>query len=209
MYYHIEGILSYKDANLCVIDCAGVGYKLNISYTTYSRLPETGKTVKLFAHLVVKEDALDLLGFSDLAEKNAFLMLLTISGVGVKVATSVLSVMSPERFAFAVASGDYKEIAAAHGVSTKTAQKIIIELKDKIDKENIASSKSGGLDSSQYISDMSMPAAGNVRGDAIVALMALGYSRNEASDALKNVDLSKSLEEIIKLGLRNLARPMN
>jgi len=203
MYYHIEGTLSYKDASLCVIDCGGVGYKLNISYTTYSRLPELGKTAKLFTHLVVKDDALDLIGFSDLSEKSMFLMLLTISGVGVKVANSVLSALSPERFAFAVASGDYKEIATANGVSTKTAQKIILELKDKIDKDNISSAKSDRANN-QFID--SMPVAGNVRGDAIVALMALGYSRNEASDALKNVDLSKSLEEIIKLGLRNLAK---
>ncbi|MCL1859510.1 MAG: Holliday junction branch migration protein RuvA [Oscillospiraceae bacterium] len=203
MYYHIEGILSYKDANLCVIDCGGVGYKLNISYTTYSRLPELGKPVKLFTHLVVKEDALDLIGFSDLSEKSMFLMLLTISGVGVKVANSVLSALSPERFAFAVASGDYKEIATANGVSTKTAQKIILELKDKIDKENMSSSKSDRNDN-QFTD--SMPVAGNVRGDAIVALMATGYSRNEANDALKNIDLSKPLEEIIKLAFRNLIR---
>jgi len=202
MYYHIEGILSYKDANLAVVDCAGVGYKLNISYTTYSRLPETGKKVKLFTHLVVKDDALDLLGFCDLSEKNAFLMLTSISGIGVKVATSVLSVLSPERFAFAVVSGDYKEISMAHGVSVKTAQKIILELKDKIDKENIASEKSAGVDS-QYMSDP-MPAGGNVRGDALIALMALGYTRGEANDAMKNVDLSKPLEEVIKLGLKNL-----
>ena len=203
MYYHIEGILSYKDANLCVIDCGGVGYKLNISYTTYSKLPELGKPVKLFTHLVVKEDALDLIGFSDLSEKSMFLMLLTISGVGVKVANSVLSALSPERFAFAVASGDYKEIATANGVSTKTAQKIILELKDKIDKENMSSSKSDRNDN-QFTD--SMPVAGNVRGDAIVALMATGYSRNEANDALKNIDLSKPLEEIIKLAFRNLIR---
>ena len=203
MYYHIEGILSYKDANLAVVDCGGVGYKLNISYTTYSRLPELGKQVKLFTHLVVKDDALDLLGFGDLSEKNAFLMLLSISGVGVKVATAVLSVLTPERFAYAVVSGDYKEIAMAHGVSAKTAQKIILELKDKIDKENMESSKSSKADV-QFADNL--PAVGNVRGDAVNALIALGYSRNEANDALKNVDLTKSLEEIIKLGLRNLAK---
>jgi len=204
MYYHIEGILAYKDANLAVIDCNGVGYKLNISYSTYSRLPETGKKTKLFAHLVVKEDALDLLGFYDLSEKNAFLMLTSISGIGVKVASSVLSVMTPERFAFAVASGDYKEISAAHGVSAKTAQKIILELKDKIDKDNAPSGRQGaaGLD----YADSAAPAGGNIRGDAIIALMAVGYSRTEASDALKNMDFSKSLEEIIKLALRNLAK---
>ena len=204
MYYHIEGILSFKDSNLAVVDCGGVGYKLNISYTTYSRLPETGKKVKLFTHLVVKDDALDLLGFGDLSEKNAFLMLISVSGVGVKVATSVLSVLTPERFAFAVASGDYKEIAMAHGVSSKTAQKIILELKDKINKEAVESSKSGGA-SGQYISDIA-PAVGNIRGDAINALIVLGYSRNEANDALKNIDLSKPLEEIIKLALKNLLK---
>jgi len=204
MYYHIDGILAQKDANLAVVDCGGVGYKLNISYTTFSRLPETGKQVKLFTHLVVKDDALDLIGFGDLSEKSMFLMLLTISGVGVKVATSVLSALSPERFAFAVASGDYKEIAAAQGVSTKTAQKIILELKDKIDKDNIASAKSGAAD--KYLADASMPVAGNIRGDAIVALMALGYSRNEANDALKNADMTASLEDIIKYGLRNLVK---
>ena len=205
MYYHISGVLSYKDANLAVVDCAGVGYKLNISYTTYSRLPETGKQVKLFTHLVVKEDALELLGFSDLSEKNAFLMLISISGIGIKVATSVLSVLTPERFAFAVASGDYKEISLAHGVSAKTAQKIILELKDKIDKENIESAKSGGIDN--RLIDNSMPAAGNVRGDALLALMAVGYSRIEANDALKNVDLTKPLEEILKLAFKNMAKP--
>ena len=204
MYYYIEGTLAYKDANLAVIDCGGVGYKLIISYTTYSRIPEPGNKVKLYTHLVVKEDAFDLLGFSDLSEKNALLMLMTVSGIGIKTATAVLSAMTPERFAFAVASGDYKELASARGVSAKTAQKIIIELKDKIDKESIASAKSGGLE--KFMPDSSMPLAGNVRGDAIVALMALGYSRSEAGAALKGVDLTKSLEDIIKLGLKNLMR---
>ena len=205
MYYHIEGILAYKEANLAVIDCGGVGYKLNISFTTYSRLPETGKKVKLFTHLVVKEDALDLLGFYDLSEKNAFIMLTSISGIGIKVATSVLSTLTPERFAFAVASGDYKELAMAHGVSTKTAQKIILELKDKISKDDIESSKSGGKDI-QYASENSIAGAANPRGDAITTLIVLGYSRSEANDAVKNIDMSKPLEEIIKLALRNLAR---
>jgi len=202
MYYHIEGILAYKDAVLCVIDCAGVGYKLNISTTTFLRLPEIGRKVKLFTHLVVKEDALDLLGFCDLSEKSAFVMLTSVSGIGAKTAMSVLSVLTPERFAFAVASGDYKEISMAHGVSAKTAQKIILELKDKISKELGESTKSGAGVS---LADVA-PAVGNIRGDAINALIVLGYSRNEANDALKNVDLSKPLEEIIKLSLRNLMK---
>ena len=199
MYYHIEGIISYKDSNLAVIDCGGVGYKLNISYTTFTRLPETGQKFKLFTHLVVKDDALDLLGFYDLAEKNAFVMLTSVSGIGPKSAMSVLSSLTPERFAFAVASGDYKELSLAQGVSAKTAQKIILELKDKINKESAALEKSGAA----YIPEAA-GVVGNPRGDAINALVVLGYSRVEANEALKNVDLSKPLEEIIKLGLRNL-----
>jgi len=202
MYYHIEGILAQKDANLAVIDCGGVGYKLNISYTTYTRLPETGQKTKLFTHLVVKEDALDLLGFYDLSEKNAFVMLTSVSGIGAKSAMSVLSTLTPERFAFAVASGDYKELSLAHGVSAKTAQKIILELKDKINKESAALEKSGGA---AYIAD-NIGAGGNSRSDAINALVVLGYSRLEANDALKNVDLSQPLEEIIKLALKNLIK---
>lgn len=206
MYYHIEGILTYKEANLAVIDCGGVGYKLNISYTTFSRLPETGTKVKLFTHLLVKEDALDLLGFYDLSEKSAFIMLTSISGIGIKVATSVLSTLTPERFAFAVASGDYKELSMAQGVSTKTAQKIILELKDKINKASADSPKSDASMQSQYAADGINPAVGNIRSVAINALMVLEYSRNEANEALKDIDLSKPLEEIIKLALRNLAK---
>jgi len=204
MYYHIDGVLSFKDANLCVIDCGGVGYKLNISHTTFSRLPEPGKKVKLFTHLVVKEDALDLLGFYDLSEKNAFIMLTSISGIGIKVATSVLSTLTPERFAFAVASGDYKELAMAQGVSTKTAQKIILELKDKINKEAAESVKSGGVDI-PYAADNSA-AAENPRSVAVNALIVMGYSRHEAIEAVKNIDLSKPLEDIIKSALKNFAK---
>ena len=204
MYYHIEGDLALKDANLAVIDCGGVGYKLNISHTTFSRLPEPGKKVKLFTHLVVKEDALDLLGFCDLSEKNAFIMLTSISGIGIKVATSVLSTLTPERFAFAVASGDYKELAMAQGVSTKTAQKIILELKDKINKEAAESVKSGGVDI-PYAADNSA-AAENPRSVAVNALIVMGYSRHEAIEAVKNIDLSKPLEDIIKSALKNFAK---
>ena len=203
MYYHIEGTLVHKEGSLAVIDCGGVGYKLNISYMTYTRLPETGKTFKLYTHLVVKEDALDLLGFYDLSEKNAFVMLTSVSGIGPKSAMSVLSSLTPEKFAFAVASGDYKELSLAHGVSAKTAQKIILELKDKINKEAAEIEKSGGTPA--FVPELA-GAAGNVRGDAVNALVVLGYSRLEASDALKNIDLSKPLEEIIRLALRNLVK---
>lgn len=205
MYYYIEGILAHKDMNLAVIDCGGVGYKLTISYTTFSRLPELGSKAKLFTHLVVREDALDLLGFYDLSEKSAFLMLTSVSGIGVKVAMNVLSALTPERFAFAVASGDYKELAIAQGVSTKTGQKIVLELKDKISKDNL--SKKSSDDGGGFMPQDSGGVLGiSSKNDALIALIALGYSRLEANNALKDIDLSQPLEEVIKIALRNLVK---
>jgi len=204
MYYYIEGNLTHKDMNIAVIDCGGVGYKLIISYTTYMRLPNLNTKAKLFTHLVVKEDALDLLGFYDLSEKSAFLMLTSVSGVGVKVAMNVLSALTPERFAFAVASGDYRELAIAQGVSTKTGQKIVLELKEKISKDNLIKKDSG---------DDAMPqdTGGAVLGvssknDALITLITLGYTRAEANGALKDIDFSQPLEDIVKIALRNLVK---
>ena len=204
MYYYIEGKLTHKDVNVAVIDCGGVGYKLIVSQTTYSRLPEINAQVKLFTHLVVKEDVLDLLGFYDLSEKSAFLMLTSVSGIGVKVAMSVLSSLTPERFAFAVASGDYKELSIAQGVSTKTGQKIVLELKDKISKDNLT--KGSDSDSGFAGGDSGGLLGINSKNDAIIALIAIGYSRVEANNALKDIDLSQPLEEIIKMALRNLVK---
>ena len=204
MYYYIEGKLAHKDMNIAVIDCGGVGYKLIVSQTTYSRLPEINAKVKLFTHLVVKEDVLDLLGFYDLSEKSAFLMLTSVSGIGVKVAMSVLSSLTPERFAFAVASGDYKELSIAQGVSTKTGQKIVLELKDKISKDNLT--KSSESDSGFAGGDSGGLLGINSKNDAIIALIAIGYSRVEANNALKDIDLSQPLEEIIKMAFRNLVK---
>ena len=204
MYYYIEGNLTHKDANIAVIDCGGVGYKLMISNTTFSRLPGLDTKVKLFTHLVVKEDALDLLGFYDLSEKSAFLMLTSVSGIGVKVAMNVLSALTPERFAFAVASGDYKELAIAQGVSTKTGQKIVLELKDKISKDNL--SKKSEADSGDFVQDTGNILGISSKNDAVIALIALGYSRAEANSALKDIDFSQSLEDVIKIALRNLLK---
>lgn len=201
MYYYIEGTLTHKEAAFAVIDCGGVGYNLIISFMTYSRLPDNGAKVRLYSHLIVKDDALELLGFFDLAEKKAFIMLTSVSGIGPKSAMNVLSVLTADRFAFAVASDDYKEIALAQGVSTKTAQRIILELKDKIKKEDISRSK--GM-SEHELAEISAPAGHSVRADAINTLLVLGYSRTEAQNALKNADLTKSIEEIIKAALKNL-----
>ena len=199
MYYHIDGILAHKDASSAVIDCGGVGYKLSVSLTTAGTLPALGERVKLFAHLVVREDVMELLGFGSIAEKNAFLMLITVSGIGPKVAMSVLSSLTAERFAYAVVSADHKAIATAHGVSTKTAQKIILELKDKIAKENPAAADFAP-------SGASSARVSGAESTALDALVVLGYSRAQAADALAGADMSQPLETVIKAALKKLLR---
>ena len=203
MYYHIEGQLVHTDATVAVIDCGGVGYKLTVSGTTISRIPKLGEKLKLFTHLVVREDIMDLIGFYSVEEKNAFLMLISVSGIGTKVALSVLSSLTPERFACAVAAGDYKELSIAHGVSTKTAQKIILELRDKIGKSDI-SALSGG--SPAKGARTAANAGSGVIPDAMNALLVLGYSRAEAGSALAETEPGLPLEEVIKTALKKLVR---
>lgn len=207
MYYYVEGKLAHKENNLAVIDCAGVGYKLVISHKTSQSLPEIGETARLYTHLVVREDLLELIGFIDLYEKSVFQMLLSVSGVGIKVAMSVLSALTAERFAFAVAKGDYGELSLAQGVSTKTAQKIIIELKDKIAKDMLGKkpSASSGKVSAADFGAAAMPAQRDTVSDVLEALIVLGYSKNEARNVIAGEDLEKPIEDIIKSALAKLA----
>lgn len=207
MYYYVEGKLAHKESNLAVIDCAGVGYKLIISLKTSESLPELGGTVRLYTHLVVREDLLELIGFIDLYEKSVFQMLLSVSGVGIKVAMAVLSALTAERFAFAVAKGDYAELSLAQGVSTKTAQKIIIELKDKIAKDMLGkkTAAAGGRLSASDIGAAPMPAHRDAVSDVLEALIVLGYSKNEARNVIASEDLDRPIEDIIKSALVKLS----
>lgn len=208
MYYYIEGKLAHKETNLAVIDCAGVGYKLVISHKTSQCLPEPGETVvRLYTHLVVREDLLELIGFIDLYEKSVFQMLLSVSGVGIKVAMAVLSALTAERFAFAVAKGDYAELSLAQGVSTKTAQKIIIELKDKIAKDMLGkkTSAAGSRVSASDFGASAMPAQRDTVSDVLEALIVLGYSKNEARNVIAGEDLDRPIEDIIKSALVKLS----
>ncbi len=205
MFYYLQGKLAYTEPNLAVVDVGGVGYKLTVSGTTYSALPRTSAepTVKLYTHMAVREDEVELFGFYSNEELSAFKLLITVSGVGPKAAMAILTLLTPERFALAVCSEDTKTLSKASGIGAKTAARIVLELKDKMSKEAPAIMQSGG--------DAGIaPAAGSAGklSEAIDALTVLGYSRQEAMSAIRGLDTDKlPLEEIIRLSLKKLMRP--
>ena len=207
MFYYLNGELALRDINMCVIDCGGVGYKLTISGTTYEAMPANRSvkdppTIKLFTYLAVREDGMELFGFATETELSTFKLLITVSGVGPKAAMSILSHLTPEKFALAVCTDDKKTISKANGIGPKTAARVILELKDKLMKE------AGGADA---LASVSSPLAGapalksGKLSEATDALMVLGYSRAEAMAAMKDMDIGKmELEEIIRLALKRL-----
>ena len=198
MFYHIEGIVSDIDINLAVIDCGGVGYAINTTTNTLSQIHVKEKA-KLYISECIKEDAFDLYGFATLSEKRCFEMLLTVSGIGPKAALSILTANTPENLAVAIMNGNDKAISAAQGVGKKIAQRVILELKDKVSKE-------AGTVASEMPAVLS-PADGDARSDAIAALMVLGYSAPEINAALRGADIGgMSAEQIIKLTLKKMVK---
>ncbi|MBR6411527.1 MAG: Holliday junction branch migration protein RuvA, partial [Clostridia bacterium] len=184
-----------------VVDVGGVGYKLSISENTYSGI-RVGEKVRLFTHLAVREDDIELFGFLTEAELNTFKLLITVSGIGPRVTLNILSLMTPEELATAVVTENVKAISKAQNVGTKTANRIVLELKDKLSAGQTGSSS--GFSSS--IVTGSSPAGGKGKlNEAVEALMVLGYNRSEALTLLKDIDLDKlTLEEIIKEAFRKL-----
>lgn len=197
MLYSVSGILEHVEPYHIVVECGGVGYSVKTSMNTIASLPAAGEKVKIYTYLSVREDALDLFGFWDLAELNTFKMLISVSGVGPKAAVSMLSGLTPERFALAVASGDVKALKVP-GVGPKIAQRIVLELKDKVAKEQIATGTMGtGIAEATAKS-------GNAS-EAVSALEVLGYSRTDATQVISKLDSDTSVEEMIKHGLKVLA----
>ena len=199
MFYYIKGELVHTDPTTAVVDCGGIGYKMTISKNTLSHLTRLGEKVCLYTYFYIREDALDLIGFYSEAELEAFKLLITVSGVGPKAALAILSVLTPEKFALAVAMGDSKAIAKAQGVGGKTAARVVLELKEKVAKTFPAESASA--ETAEPITEELV--FGNTD-EAISALMVLGYSRQEAQAALKGVDPLLSLEDMIKAALRKM-----
>ena len=198
MFYSLTGICAVTGVNYAVIDCSGVGFKCFTTLTTLKNV-SVGDKVTLFTHLNVREDALDLYGFYSNTELEHFRILLSVSGVGPKMALAVLSDLTTDKLAAAVATGDYKMLTKVSGVGTKTAQRIVLELKDKLvsslSDNNVMPDIAGG--SSVDVS---------VNEAAVEALQALGFSKSEASSAVARCGGGSRVEEILPKALKLLAR---
>ena len=195
MYYYIKGKLALRGENYIVIDAHGVGYMIYTSLNTIQNVGVQGSEVTVYTYLNVREDAHELYGFATLEEKTLFMQLLSVSGVGAKVALSVLSVLTPAAFAQAVIFDDIKSITKAPGVGPKVAKRIVLELKDKIKKADIEVG-----DKAEIINE----AGSDSRSEAVSALLVLGYSITDAQSAVAGVDASLTVEEIIKQALVRL-----
>ena len=201
MFYYLNGELAYRDASTLVVDCGGVGYKLTVSLITSELFAQKlGKTVKLFTHLAVREDGIEMFGFASSEEKECFNLLIGVSGVGPKAAINILSVMSPDKLTLAICTEDIKAIAKAQNVGAKTAARIVLELKDKISKDAMTVSPRSASDS------VAPSALGGAFSEAAEALAVLGYDKNSILTALKGVDPSLDSGSMIKAALKKLAR---
>ena len=206
MFYYISGKLALANPSMAVIDAGGIGYKLTISENTYNSLParhtQSSPEVKLYTYMAVREDDVELFGFHSEAELNSFKMLLGVSGIGPKAAISILSLLTPEKFAIAVCTEDRKTIAKANGIGPKTAARVILELKDKLLKETDLSATAV---ESVSVAAVQIPQSSTKMRDAQDALLVLGYSKADVQKVLSTID-TQSLEvsEIIKKALTKL-----
>ena len=201
MFYYLEGTVSVIGQNLAVIDAGGVGYACMTTLSTLSRL-EKGKKARLYTYCYIKEDAFDIYGFYDLSERRCFEQLISVSGVGPRAALSILSSCTPESLALAIISEDETALTIAPGIGKKLAQRIILELKDKVSKESVPI-KTGGYAAPG--GGAGQPAA--KINDAAAALAVLGYSQGEISAALRSIDTQAlSTEEIIREILKQSVR---
>ncbi|MBE6605998.1 MAG: Holliday junction branch migration protein RuvA [Ruminococcaceae bacterium] len=205
MIHYIKGELVATEPSAVIVDTDNIAFKLFVSDNTLAALSsKIGSQVKVYTYLAVREDAMDLYGFNSLEEKGAFNMLITVSGVGPKAALAILSVLTPDAFTLAVSSGDVKAISKASGVGPKIAARVVLELKDKLSRELTSVSST-----SDYIAPTPIRVSGDLGkySDALNALVVLGYTRNEAADALKGIDSKNmQLEDIITAALKNLMR---
>ena len=204
MFYYLNGELTVRDINFCVIDCGGVGYQLTISLTTSESLAaKMNQKVKLYTHLAVREDGVEMFGFGTVEEKTAFNLLTSVSGVGPKAAMSILSIMTPERLSLAIMNDETKAIAKAQNIGAKTVARIILELKDKVAKDMIYS---GGNSTLGDVASVAHTTVGGNLGEAAEALAALGYDKATITTVLKGIDSKLPSGEIIRLALKKLAR---
>lgn len=201
MYYYVSGTVAHVEPYLAVIDCGGVGYACRTTTYTLSQIKK-GDKAKLFTYLSVREDAMDLYGFASQEELKLFRQLISVSGIGPKAALGILSSSSPANLAMSIITGDEKALTAAQGVGKKIAQRVILELKDKLAKGQLATV--GGETFAGAITIIPE----NKASEASAALAVLGYSQSEIAVALKGIDLEAlSLEEVIKQALKKMVKP--
>lgn len=198
MIYSLTGEVLYVESGMAVIECGGVGFKCIVSASTLQKLPSVGQSTTIFTHLNVTQDAMTLYGFATKSELSCFRMLTGVSGIGSKTAIAVLSAMTPEQLAMNVASGDYKAITCAQGIGPKQAQRIVLELKDKV-------TSMGAPTATADISSVVPSPAGNAA-EAIRALMVLGCSSGEASQLVAKLDQTLPVEQLISQALRLMAK---
>ena len=201
MYAYIKGILAEVNTDSIVIENQGIGYQVYVSLQALEELPAIGIAVKVYTYLHVREDAMVLFGFPDREDLKMFQMLLTVSGVGPKGALGILSALSGDDLRFAILSGDSKAISKAPGIGAKTAQRVILELKDKVSLEDAFETKTA------HIAGGNVMVNGTVKNEAIQALVALGYSSSEAMKAVSQVEISQEhkVEDVLKLALKHMA----
>ena len=199
MFYSVRGKLIYMDAAAAVVECGGVGYNCQTTMNTLKTL-RLGDEVTLYTHLNVREDAMELFGFSTKTELDTFKTLIGVSGVGPKAGLAILSVLSPEQVAMAIATDDVKSITRAQGVGKKIAQRIVLELKDKLAK---SLATDDGM--SQVTGAAVNASTGNIP-KAIEALGVLGYAPSDVSPVLATLDSALPVEQLIAQTLRQMGR---
>ncbi len=198
MISSLRGKLIYNDPEFIVIECSGVGFKCFITRNLAFNLPQLGSEITVHTFLSVKEDALDLYAFSTVEELSAFKLITSVNGVGAKIGLALLSEFTPDRLFLIIASNDAKALTAASGVGIKLAQRIILELKDKIG--------SVSTENNEAIKAVGNATAHTNTGEAIAALVSLGFSQSEASLAVGRLDASLSTDALIKEALKSLSR---
>lgn len=201
MYAYIKGELAEINTDHIVIEAGGIGYQVFVSLQTFDYLPSVGENLKIYTYLYLREDAMILYGFLTKDDLELFKLLISVSGIGPKGGLSILSTLEADDLRFAILSGDAKAISKAPGVGGKTAQRVILELKDKLSLEDAFEAKT------EHVQKNAAAAGGSVKNDAVMALTALGYSSTESLKAVSAVEITEDMdvEEVLKAALKHLS----
>lgn len=199
MIYSVKGILTYVEPSFVVVECGGVGMKCFASTSTITQLSSVGTEVTLLTYMSVKEDAIDLYGFLSQNELDAFKLLISVNGVGPKAAMSVLSALTTDKLSLAVSCGDVKSIQTAQGIGKKTAERIVLELKDKM------AGVAGAIQGTAVVNAAQANAPGSATAEAVEVLVSLGFNQTDASVAVGSMQPGLSVDEMIRKGLKLLS----